>query len=50
MDKIIWKASVVVGRTQDTVDALCDRQVTNKLMDVLDDPTHLPLRQELTSD
>ena len=44
LDKIIKKASAVVGRTQDAFDALYDRRVTNKLMDILDDPTH-PLRQ-----
>ena len=34
-----------MGRTQDAFDALHDRRVTNKLMDILDDSTH-PLRQE----
>ena len=45
LDKIIRKASAVVGRTQDAFDALYDRRMTNRLMDILDDPTH-PLRQE----
>ena len=42
LDKIIRKASGVVGRTQDNLDTLYDRRVTNKLNDI----TH-PLRQEL---
>ena len=46
LDKIIRKASGVVGRTQDNLDTLYDRQVTNKLNDILHDITH-PLRQEL---
>ena len=47
-DKVIAKAashSAVVGRTQDGLDTLHDRRVTNKRKDILDDPTH-PLRQE----
>ena len=40
LDKIVQKASAVVETTQDTLDALYDRRVTSKLMDILDDPTH----------
>ena len=49
LDKIIRKASGVVGRTQDNLDTLYDRRVSNKLNDVLHDITH-PLRQELYID
>ena len=41
LDKIIRKASGVVGRTQDNLDTLYDRRVTNKLNDILHDITHL---------
>ena len=44
-DKIIRKASGVVGRTRDNLDTLYDRPVTNKLNDILHDITH-PLRKE----
>ena len=45
LDKIIRKASSVVGKTQDSLDTLYDRRVTKNLQDIMDDPTH-PLRQE----
>ena len=45
LNKITRKPSAVLGRTQDALHALYDRLVTNKLMDILDDPTR-PLRHE----
>ena len=40
LGKIISEARAVVGRTQNAFDALYDRRVTNKLMDILDDPIY----------
>ena len=45
LDKVIRKASGVVGRVQDNLDILHDRRMTQKLNDILDDATH-PLRLE----
>ena len=48
MDKFIMKASVVVERTQDSLDTLAymTDDLTNKLKDILDDSTHPPRQQE----
>ena len=49
-DKIIRKASRVIGRAQGNLDTLYSRRVTNKLNNnIQDDATH-PLKQKLTVD
>ena len=48
VDKLIKKAGGVIGRTQDTLDALYERRTKSKLSKILSDTTH-PLRPDFDS-